>query len=332
MTLPCVFGRGRTRYPRNVDFDVQDPPGTQAADGEEMRRLRAIFRRPRTAAESADGAEVPAGGADVPAGGADVPAGGGAEAPAAGSAAGRRTRTGNPLTSRAAVNPHLRSDPRLMVWASRTGIALAVYLGFMLWHGWRLGLTAAAAYFAADVIFRSKTATVIPASVRVTSAQRFTRRRLKVLHPSGYVSLNARTIPGTKSVIDHLVVGPAGIFALDSERLDKRIPLRALGGMLYHGQRSLEPRLDHARFEASTAAKLIGAELGQRVRVRPAMVTYGPTSVWVILPVKGVDVFDGSRVGTYFRRQSKATRGRHLDSDQISKILAAAARALPPLH
>jgi hypothetical protein len=303
-----------------VDFEVQDPPGEQGAEGEEIRRLRAIFRRPRHAA----GAEVPVGGS------AGVPASGGAKVPA-GAAPGRwQART--ELTGRALVNPHLRSDPRVLVWASRIGIALAVYLGFMFWHGWRLGLTAAAAYFAADVIYRSKTATVIPAGVRVTSAQRFTRRRLAVLHPSGYVALNARTIPGTKSVIDHLVVGPAGIFALDSERLDKRIPLRAVGGMLYHGQRSLEPRLDHARFEASTAAKLIGAELGQRVRVRPAMVTYGPTSVWIILPVKGVDVLDGSRVGTYFRRQSKTTRGRHLDSAQISEILAAAGRALPPLH
>jgi hypothetical protein len=317
-----------------MDFEVQDPPGEQAAEGEEIRRLRAIFRRPRATAD-ASAARTPAsrrsgGGAEIPAEGAEVPASGGPDFP--GSAAARRRQARTEVPGRALLNPHLKSDPRVLMWASRIGITLAVYLGFMFWRGWRLGLTAAAVYFAIDVIYRSKTATVIPAGVRVTSAQRYTRRRLAVLHPSGYVALNARTIPGTKSVIDHLVVGPAGIFALDSERLDRRIPLRAVGGMLYHGQRSLEPRLDHARFEASTAAKLIEAELGQRVRVRPAMVTYGPSSVWVILPVKGVDVFDGSRVGTYFRRQSKATRGQHLDSTQISKTLAAAARALPPLH
>jgi hypothetical protein len=210
-------------------------------------------------------------------------------------------------------------------------VAAVVYAGFMIWHGWRVGLTAAVVFIAADTVYRSKTMSTVPAAARVTAAQRSTSRRLKVLQPAGYLALNARSIPGTRSVIDHVVVGPAGIFTIDSQRLDRRLPLHAIGGMLYHGPRSMENRLDHAQEEARQAASLVTAELGYKVMPRPAMVIYGPSIPWVIMTLKGVDVFDGSRVGTYFRRQSKATRKQHLDSGQIEEIYEAAARALPPV-
>jgi len=236
-----------------------------------------------------------------------------------------------PLVSRPLVNPRLRADPRFRVWIVRTVVALAVFAGFSIGLGWRYGVTAAAIYAAADAIYRSKTTAVVPASVRVTSAQRYTRRRLKVLRPAGYLALHARTIPGTEHVIDHVVVGPAGVFTLDSERLDRRLPLKAIGGMLYHGRSSMEDRMDHAQMEARQAAKLIAAEFGQRVRVRPAIVMYGPNIPWVIMKFKSVDVFDGSRVGTYFRRQSKAVAAHRLTTGQIAMVFAAADRALPPL-
>jgi hypothetical protein len=238
----------------------------------------------------------------------------------------------NPLVSRPLINPRLRADPRLRVWVVRTVVALAVFIGFSIGLGWRYGVTAAAIYAAADAIYRSKTTAIVPAAVRVTSAQRYTRRRLKVLQPAGYMALHARTIPGTQHVVDHLVVGPAGVFTLDSQRLDKRLPLKAIGGMLYHGRSSMEDRMDHAQMEARQTAKLIAAEVGQRVRVKPAVVMYGPNIPWVIMKFKGVDVFDGSRVGTYFRRQSKATAAHRLTSGQIAMVFAAAARALPPLN
>ncbi|HEX9518733.1 MAG TPA: NERD domain-containing protein [Streptosporangiaceae bacterium] len=237
-----------------------------------------------------------------------------------------------PLTSRPLIGPHLRSDPRLRIWITRLVVAFVILVGFTIGLSWRVGLTAAIIYIAADSILRSKTTSVVPAGVRVTSAQRFTRRRLKVLQPSGYVALHARAIPGTRHVIDHVVVGPAGVFTLDSQRLDRRLPIRARDGMLYHGRTSMEERFDHARHEARHAATLITAELGQRVRVRPVMVLYGPSISWMIMKVKGVDVFDGSRVGTYFRRQSKAVGKHRLNHSQIAEILAAAAQALPPLE
>jgi len=240
-----------------------------------------------------------------------------------------------PLVSRPLANPQLRADPRVRIWATRIAIVVVLYFGIMLWHGWRLGLTIAALYAAADIIFRSKTTAVIPPSIRVTAAQRSTRRRLKVLEPAGYLALHACTIPGmqpgTRSVIDHLVVGPAGVFVLDSERWDRRLPVRTIGGRLYHGPVNQEERLKHSRWEAHQAATLLGAELGHPVKVHPAMIIYGPKVPWTVNKLQAVDVFDGGRVSTFFRRQSKATASHQLSTSQIAAIYTAAARVLPPL-
>ncbi len=374
-------------YSRDVDAEVDDPPGQPAQPADERNGLRALFGRAPSddAAERVDPgtatATSPTAGQGGGAGsrksaravrslrkgpgllaGARAGTGAGTEAepqmseaqaaeaqptavePADPQAAGSQrygpmdnralasALNSRPLTSRPLINPHLRKDPRLRVWITRLVVASAVLTGFAIGLSWRVGLTAAIIYFAADSILRAKTTSVVPAGVRVTSAQRFTRRRLRVLQPYGYVALHARAIPGTSHVIDHVVVGPAGVFTLDSQRLDRRLPIHARDGMLYHGRTSMEERFDHAQHEAKHAATRITGELGQRVRVRPVMVLYGPSISWMIMKVKGVDVFDGSRVGTYFRRQSKVVGKHRLNHSQIAMVLAAAARALPPLH
>ncbi|HYK30471.1 MAG TPA: nuclease-related domain-containing protein [Streptosporangiaceae bacterium] len=235
-----------------------------------------------------------------------------------------------PLTVRPLINPRLRADPRWRVWITRAVVSLLIFMGVSMWLNWRFGLTAAVIYACADTVYRSKTTSVTPTAVRVTSAQRSTARRLRVLRTAGYMALHARTIPGTDTVIDHVVVGPSGVFTVDSQRMDRRLPVRAIGGMLFHGPVPQAEKIDHARFEAERAAVLIANELGQRVRVRPAMVVY-PSVPWIIMRLKGVDVFDGHHVGTYFRKQSKATADHRLDTAQIALVFAAAAHALPSI-
>src|SRR5262249_44824902 len=77
-----------------------------------------------------------------------------------------------PLTSRPLINPHLRSDPRLRIWITRLVVAIFILAGFAIGLSWRVGLTVAIIYIAADSILRSKTMSAVPPGVRVTSAQR----------------------------------------------------------------------------------------------------------------------------------------------------------------
>jgi len=230
----------------------------------------------------------------------------------------------HPLSSFAA-------DPRMPIWIRRAVLAAAAGIVAGILLDWRFGLTAAAVVAILDTVHRSRTTAVIPAAIRVTSAQRRTRRRLLWAHRSGYLTLNGRAIPGTNCIIDHLVVGPAGVFAVDSERWDRRLPLRATqGGHLYHGPYSQTDRLKHAQMEAALAAQLISQSLGRKQRIRPAMVIYGPTVPWTVARISGVDVFSGRRLRKYLRTQARARREQRLTYEEIERIHAAAETALPP--
>jgi hypothetical protein len=213
---------------------------------------------------------------------------------------------------------------------------------------WRVGVTAAALVAVIDTIYSARTMRLIPAAARVTSAQRMTRRRLFFARPFGYMAVHARAIPGTDSVIDHLVVGPSGVIAIDSERWDRRLPVRTVassaGPVLYHGPFSQKQRLAHARWEAAQASRLLSAELRREVQVEPAMVIYGPSIPWKVASIRGVDVLSGGNVGSYLRGRNRASRirgGRNgspgrvssddqLGWDQTGEIFVAAERALPP--
>ena len=223
------------------------------------------------------------------------------------------------------------ADPRMPIWIRRAVLAAAAGIVVAILVNWRVGLTAAAAVAILDTVHRSRTTAVIPAAVRVTSAQRRTRRRLFLVRRSGYLTLNGRSIPGTSCIIDHLVVGPAGVFAVDSERWDRRLPLRATqGGHLYHGPYSQTGRLKHAQLEAGLAGQLISETLGRKQRIRPAMVIYGPTVPWTVARISGVDVFSGRRLRKYLRAQARARREQRLTREEIERIHAAADKALPP--
>jgi hypothetical protein len=225
----------------------------------------------------------------------------------------------------------LAGDPRLPIWIARAVLAIAAGGAITAWQGWRLGVTAAAFVAIADTIYRSKTTSVVPAAVRVGSAQRRTGRRLFLLRPHGYVVLHSRAIPDSDSVIDHLVIGPGGVFALDSERWDRRLPVRSItGDMLYHGPFSQKARLDHATWESSQAAVHLSNALGHKITVRPAMAIYGPTIPWIVASLNGVDVFAGKRLRKYFKRQARTGSAGRLDDEQIEEIHIAAAVALPP--
>jgi hypothetical protein len=258
----------------------------------------------------------------------------GPEPTTSGSADPADTTPNIPVPSRAIV-AGLAADPRVPIWVRRAIISVLVALAFTLWKGWRVGLTAAAIVAIVDTVYQSKTIALIPAAARVSSAQRRTMRRLYLLRPFGYMAVHTRRIPGSDSVIDHLVIGPGGVFAVDSERWDRRLPVRTVAGgsasgpLLYHGPYSQKDRLAHARWEAAQAAQLLSEDLGEQITVQPVMVIYGPTVPWVVTSLRGVDVFAGRRVSKYFRTRKRANQSGALGWQEAGDIYAAAERVLP---
>ena len=139
-------------------------------------------------------------------------------------------------------------------------------------------------------------------------------------------------IPDSEDQIDHLVVGPAGVFAIDSEDWDKRLIVRTKSGrQLWHGPFSKKDRLEHALWEAQRAADLLSGEMGTQVAVRPAMAVYGPKVPWDVATIREVDVFSGPRLRKYLRRRARNGDIRPLTDDEIERIFKAANKAFPHL-
>jgi hypothetical protein len=225
---------------------------------------------------------------------------------------------------------HLAANPRMRVWRWRLLVAALVMVGFSLWISWKLGLMLAVVVIIADTIYRSRRG--YPGVIRMTAAQRRTRRQLGKLAGAGYRAMHARPIPESEEQIDHLVVGPTGVFAIDSEDWDKKLVVRTKKGtQLWHGPVSKKDRLQHAQWEAQRAAEMLSGEIGKPVSVRPVMAVYGPRIPWDVATIRDVDVFSGPRLRKYLRRRARQADVRPLTDSEIEKIYEAANKAFPHL-
>jgi hypothetical protein len=224
---------------------------------------------------------------------------------------------------------HLYADPRMRVWRLRAIVAVIIMVAFSILFSWPVGLTLAVIAVIADTIYRSRRGS---GQLRMTGAQRRTRRQLTKLGRAGYRAMHAGLIPGSEDQIDHLVVGPAGVFAIDSEAWDKRLPVRTKNGrQLWHGPFSKKDRLEHAQWEAQRAAEVLSGATGKPVTVRAVVAVYGPKIHWDVATIREVDVFSGPRLRKYLRRRARQSDVRPLPGDEVERIYKAANKAFPHL-
>jgi hypothetical protein len=224
----------------------------------------------------------------------------------------------------------LPPDVRVRLWRTRAIIVIVVGVAFTILANWEVGLSLAIVAGVIDMIYRSRTAADIASGGSQASAQRRTRRQLHRMSRAGYLVLDARPIPNSREVIDHLVVGPTGVYAIDSERWHKQVPIRTYNGkQLWHGPENKKARLEHAKWEAKQAGERLSAALGFEVTVRPAMAIYGPKVPWGFVPIREVDVFTGNDLGKYLRRRGKMRGMTKLSREQVQTIYNAARTVLP---
>jgi hypothetical protein len=224
----------------------------------------------------------------------------------------------------------LALDQRMRIWRWRVLIMVVVGVVLALATTWPVGLTLAILAGIGHTIYTSRTVASIPTGGNPDRAQRSTRRQLTKMQRVGYHTLHARPIPDSPEVIDHLVVGPTGVYAIDSEKWHKELPIRTRNGkQLWHGPESKKPRLDHARWEAQQASQRLSAALGREIPVRAAMAVYGPKVPWDIATIRDVDVFSGPRLSKYLKRRARTKELPRLTDDDISKIYDAAGAVLP---
>ena len=221
-------------------------------------------------------------------------------------------------------------DARMRYWRERVALMVATLVFFWIIGNWIIGVTLALLAGMVHAVWRSRSIAGIPPGTKLDRAQRITQRKLGRMERAGYRALHARPIPGSEEVIDHLVVGPTGVYAIDSEKWNRKLPIRTRNGkQLWLGPESKKPRLEHAKWEAERASELLTTKLGHDIKVRPALAIYGPHIPWDIAVIRDVDVFNGDRLRRYLRKRSRVREVSKLSRDEIAKICEAADSVFP---
>jgi hypothetical protein len=98
---------------------------------------------------------------------------------------------------------------------------------------------------------------------RGAEGERRTAQILSRLERHGWVILHDLAIPGSRANLDHLVIGPGGVFMVDPKQYRGRLQVAA-DGSLWHGRYPLAPILRVARFEADQAAHILAVNVSPR--------------------------------------------------------------------
>jgi len=127
---------------------------------------------------------------------------------------------------------------------------------------------------------------------RGAAGERRTARRLAALERHGWAVLHDLAVPRSQANIDHLVIGPGGVFVIDSRQYRGRLQLDAFG-KLWHGRYPLTAVLRAVSFEADRAAQVLP---DPGVAVVPIMVVHGARVPWGKVVMDGVPVVPARRL------------------------------------
>jgi Nuclease-related domain len=133
---------------------------------------------------------------------------------------------------------------------------------------------------------------------RGAAGERRTARLLDPLERQGWVVLHDLALPGSRANIDHLVIGPGGVFVIDSKQYRGHIQLDP-SGRLWHGRYPLAPTLRTVSFEADQAAQVLP---DPGVAVVPIVAVHGAQVPWGKVVVEGIPVVPARRLPTMLRQ------------------------------
>jgi hypothetical protein len=133
---------------------------------------------------------------------------------------------------------------------------------------------------------------------RGAAGERRTARLLGPLERHGWAVLHDLAVPRSQANIDHLVIGPGGVFVIDSKQYRGRLQLDS-SGRLWHGRYPLAPTLRAVSFEADEAAVVLP---DPGMAVVPIVAVHGAQVPWGRVIVEGVPVLAARRLPSMLRQ------------------------------
>ena len=144
---------------------------------------------------------------------------------------------------------------------------------------------------------------------------------LAPLESDGFIVLNNRRIPGSKGDIDHIAIGPTGIFPIETKNWSGRLEVR--NDRLFVGEQDRTWALEQLYREAFAVQVALGQELTRhRVTVTPILCAIGGVARGS-RSAAGVAISDGRDLARLLR-----DRPRVFDDDEILELASAADRRL----
>jgi Nuclease-related domain len=148
---------------------------------------------------------------------------------------------------------------------------------------------------------------------RGAQGERRTARLLERLTRDGYVIFHDLAVPGSPANVDHLVIGPSGVFVVDSKQWTGSVHQGA-DGLVWHNHYPLDRTLETVRWEARAISGVLGTRAAALLCVHGAHVQGG-----------GLDVQGVAIVPAYLLRGALGD-DRVLPDAEVA-LLAATARA-----
>jgi hypothetical protein len=133
---------------------------------------------------------------------------------------------------------------------------------------------------------------------RGAAGERRTARLLAPLERNGWAVLHDLALPGSRANLDHLMIGPGGVFVIDSKQYRGRLQLDPTG-RLWHGRYPLAPALRAVSFEADQAAQVLP---DPGVPVLPLVAIHGAQVPWGRVVMDGVPVVAARRLPSMLRQ------------------------------
>jgi hypothetical protein len=109
---------------------------------------------------------------------------------------------------------------------------------------------------------------------RGAAGERRTARLLDRLTRDGYVVFHDLAVPGSPANVDHLVIGPSGMFVIDSKQWTGSVH-QGSDGLAWHNHYPLDRTLETVRWEAEAISRILGTRTAAVVCVHGAHVQGG---------------------------------------------------------
>src|SRR5215207_1021735 len=152
---------------------------------------------------------------------------------------------------------------------------------------------------------------------RGAHGERHTAWLLRRLARDGFVILHDLAVPGSDVNVDHLVIGPTGVFVIDSKQWTGQV-YQTADGLAWHNHYRLDRTLDTVRWEAETVSRLLGTRATALVCVHGAQVHGGGGEA------QGVAIMPAGRL------RDALGQDRVLSDADVQLLAATARRRLRP--